>query len=306
MTCTVALTGATGFIGSTLRRALVASGHSVRALTRRDCAPENGVTWIRGDLSDTTGLQQLVNGAEAVVHCAGTVRGASRADFHRVNVAGTAALLEVIHKQSATPRLLLISSLAARHPQLSWYAASKAESEALLTRENGALRWTIFRPTAVYGPGDREMRPLFEWLLRGWLPTPQPAGGRFTLLHVEDLAGAVVQWLDTPHPGNETYEICDGMPGGYDARTLATLTAERLGKTVRVVPLPGRLLAIIARINLLIARTFQYAPMLTPGKVRELTHADWRADSGPFMRASGWTPRILFQDALTSHRLFFT
>lgn len=303
---TVALTGATGFIGSTLRRALVAAGHDVRALTRRDSPPEHGVTWIRGDLACPEILRQLVAGTTAVIHCAGAVRGAARADFDWVNVAGTAAVVTAARSQPAPPRFLLVSSLAARQPELSWYAASKAEAEALLAREGASLRWTVLRPTAVYGPGDREMRPLFQWLLRGVLPTPQPAGARFSLLHVDDLAAAVVQWLGAPHPGNGPFEICDGTPGGYDTQALAALAAAHLGRTVRIVRLPARLLGFLAGINLLLARLTRRAPMLTPGKVREITHGDWRADAGPFMHACGWAPRIRFQDALASHRLFFT
>lgn len=303
---TVALTGATGFIGSALRRALVGAGYSVRALTRRQLPRETGITWIRGDLADSDSLRELITGAGAIVHCAGAVRGASRADFDRVNVAGTANLLQVLRARPEPPRLLFISSLAARHPELSWYAASKAEAESLLARCDAALSWTIFRPTAVYGPGDREMRPLFRWLLRGWLPTPQPVHGRFSLLHVDDLSSAVLRWLEMPPPGNRLFELSDGEPDGYDARSLADIAATRLGRPVRILSLPAGLLRILARVNLLTSRMLRRSPMLTPGKVRELLHDDWRADAGPFMQASGWRPRMRFGDALAMQRLFFT
>lgn len=303
---TVALTGATGFIGSTLRRALVGAGYSVRALTRRHLPPEPGITWIPGDLADIDSLRELITGAGAVVHCAGVVRGASRAEFDRVNVAGTGNLLQVASARPGPPRLLFISSLAARHPDLSWYAASKAEAESLLARTDAALSWTIFRPTAVYGPGDREMRPLFQWLLRGWLPTPQPLHGRFSLLHVDDLSSAVLQWLEMPAPGNRVFELSDDEPGGYDARSLADIATARLGRPVRMLPLPAGLLKVLARVNLVSSRLLRRSPMLTPGKVRELLHDDWRADAGPFTQASGWHPRVRFGDALAMQRLFFT
>lgn len=302
----VALTGATGFIGTALRRALVNAGHPVSALTRRPMPAEPGVTWIRGQLHQPDSLRELLNGVGAVIHCAGVVRGASRAGFDHTNVDGTAAVIAALCLQSSPPRLLFLSSLAARHPTLSWYAASKAAAESLIARDGNAIRWCILRPTAVYGPGDREMRPLFQWLLRGVLPTPQPAGARFSLLHIDDLVAAVLCWLDTPGAVNAVYELCDGTPGGYDAALLAAATEAQSGQRVRVLRLPARLLEILARLNLLLAAVVGHAPMLTPGKVRELTHADWRADPAPFMEATGWRPRIRFADALAARRLFFT
>ena len=101
-----------------------------------------------------------------MVHGAGAVRGNSQADFDRVNVTGTATLLDAIADLPSPPRILLLSSLAAREPQLSWYAHSKREGEQQLEK-HPRLDWVILRPPAVYGPGDREMLPLFQAMSRG-------------------------------------------------------------------------------------------------------------------------------------------
>jgi nucleoside-diphosphate-sugar epimerase len=302
---TVALTGATGFIGTTLRRALADAGWHVRALTRTPRPSEPAVDWIHGDLASPAALARLVRDTGAVIHCAGTVRGASRVAFERVNVAGTAALLDAVRAMAPPPRFLFISSLAAREPGLSWYAASKAAAESLVHGLGTDVHWTILRPTVIYGPGDREMRPLFRWMLRGIVFTPQPPGGRFSLLHVDDLAAAIVRWLQRPAAAGLTCELGDGTDGGYDAAALAQTLRAR-GRTVRIVHVPGGLLRVLARANLAAARVVGRAPMLTPGKVRELLHPDWRADPGPFIAATGWSPRIRFLDALAAGTLFFT
>lgn len=302
----VALTGATGFIGSALCKALVESGYQVRALTRKPRPPSDNVVWVPGDLGNPPAVHALLEGAHTIIHCAGTVRGKSRAEFDRVNVEGTRGILSATRAHVPPPRLLFISSLAARSPELSWYAASKAAAEALIRDQGQDLSWTILRPTAVYGPGDREMRPLFQWLLRGVLPAPQPAGGRFSLLHVDDLIAAVLQWLRQPQGENATFELCDGTADGYDAETVARLVETHRGSRVCVLRLPPWLLRMVAGINLCLARASGGSPMLTPGKVRELTHPDWTADAGRFSRVSGWSPRIRFQDALEARRLFFT
>ena len=306
MSGTVALTGATGFIGSTLCQALVRGGFHVRALARKPQPPVTNVTWIYGDLGTPAALVSLLEGTHSIIHCAGAVRGKSQDEFNRVNLAGTRAIVTACLAQAHHPRLLFISTLAARLPELSWYAASKASAEHEIREHGHSLQWTIFRPTVVYGPGDREMRPLFQWLLHGILPTPQSPGSRFSLLHVDDLADAVMQWLRQPPTANATFELCDGTENGYDADTLARLVETHQGRRVRVLNLPVVLMRLAAEVNLCLARATGRSPMLTPGKVRELTHPDWTADAGDFTRATGWSPRIRFSDALAAGRLFFT
>jgi nucleoside-diphosphate-sugar epimerase len=141
-------------------------------------------------------LGRLVHGADAVIHCAGTVRGATKAHFNRVNVDGTARLVKLAIDHHPTPHFLLISSLAAREPHLSPYAASKRAGEAVLVKKSDKLFWTVFRPSAIYGPGDRELMPVFHWMKKGVAPILGSGNNRFSLLYVEDLAEAIVQWLD--------------------------------------------------------------------------------------------------------------
>ena len=89
------------------------------------------------------------------------------------------------------PRLLLLSSLAAREPELSWYAASKRGGEELLKTHTG-LDWIVLRPPAVYGPGDKEMLPVFRAMSRGIAPVPGETTSRISLVHVNDLVMAVI------------------------------------------------------------------------------------------------------------------
>lgn len=92
MNQTVAVTGATGFIGKYIIDNLLARGFHVRALTRTARAHVNdNLTWVRGSLEDTHSLSELVAGASAVVHCAGQVRGHKEEIFTRCNVDGQPA-----------------------------------------------------------------------------------------------------------------------------------------------------------------------------------------------------------------------
>ncbi len=297
----VALTGATGFIGGAIGRRLLEEGCAVRALCRpksaRGRSERPGLTWIPGSLEDGDSLARLVDGVDAVVHCAGAVRGARRRDFDRVNVDGLERIVRRA-RAAGVPRFLLVSSLAARAPWLSAYAASKRAGEALLAREAGAMRWTALRPPAVYGPGDRELRPLFAWIARGWLPVLNRADARFSLLYVDDLASAVVCWLRAGGGGGRVFELHDGRAEGYSWADVAGTAGRLLGRPVRRLALPASLLKGAAAVNLALALAAGRSPMLTPGKVRELRHPDWVCSNGPYHEATGWEPRVDLEAAL--------
>ena len=210
MTEQVALTGATGFIGQNLLTALDNSGYRTRALTRRPRTGPGAVSWVHGDLNNPQALDKLVDGCTAVIHCAGTVRGNSLDDFLEVNLRGTENLLEAAAKPAPRPRFLLISSIAARYPDYSWYSRSKSMAETLLMSDKySGMSRTIYRPSAVYGPGDREMRPLFRLMRRGYLFGPRIPGNRLSLIHVDDLVRAILLWLQAKQ-AQGTFELDDG------------------------------------------------------------------------------------------------
>jgi nucleoside-diphosphate-sugar epimerase len=295
----VAVTGATGFIGRVLLQRLIKEGWKVRALTRH-YQPDNETTqWIKGDLDDLVALQALVKDASAVVHCAGQVRGNSLGNFVRTNVEGTRNLVTASIRQDSPPRFLLMSSLAARQPELSWYAASKRMAEQVVIDHSSVLPYAIFRPTAVYGPGDKEMSPLFRVTRHGILPMVGEPAMRFGLLHVSDLVAAVLCWLSTSVPVQGVYELDDGTPGGYNSESVAAIAQDVWKRPVHCLFLPSSLVSLIASINLWSARLLGYLPMLTPGKVRELRHIDWVCDITPLTRAlPNWQPSVRLRDGL--------
>ena len=292
----IAVTGATGFIGQTICQQLSVDNYSVRVLVRdsRDASLDvfNGAEVVPGDLENQDSLNQLVSGADAVVHCAGKVRGATQAQFDRVNVDGTRNLLRAIKTTESGPRLLLISSLAAREPQLSFYAASKHRAERLLQDEGRDVAWTILRPPAVYGPGDREMLPIFRLMARGIAVTPGSPAARFSLLYVRDLGSAISAWLRTGAQQSQTFEIDDGRATGYDWRDICDVVEELCGRKIRVVRAASWCLDLPAWINSRIGAVFGTSPMLTTQKLRELRHEDWVSDSSAFRQAANWQPSM--------------
>jgi nucleoside-diphosphate-sugar epimerase len=296
------LTGATGFIGSTTARHLKAAGWQVRALVRRGSegrlAPGTVTECLEGSLEEPSSLRRLVKGVHAVIHCAGAVRGATRGDFDRANVEGVTRIVQAAVAQTVKPRFLLLSSLAAREPGLSHYAASKRRGERALAAEARVLQWVALRPPAVYGPGDKELLPLFRAMGRGVAPILAGPGARVSLLYVEDLAGAVLQWLDSRSETSGVFELHDGRARGYSWHDVMDTAARVCGRRVVPVPVPALLLKTTAAISLAISRLSGSAPMLTPGKVRELRHSNWVCDNAAWHQASGWTPRFSLEAGL--------
>ncbi len=269
----------------------------MRALARRPGSAGElaaaGCELVRGDLDDRDALQALVHDCRYVVHLAGAVRGARYGDFHRANVEGSRNLFLALAGQPEPPRLLFFSSLAAREPRLSWYGRSKKEAEDAL-RETAvtALPWTILRPPAVYGPGDRELLPLLRTMARGIAPLPGSAAARASLLHVDDAVSATLACLGAEAATGETFPLHDGREGGYSWRDIAEVVARQRDRRVRLLPLPRLLLDLVASGNLATARLLGRAPMLTPSKLRELRHPDWVADNAAITAATGWRPAI--------------
>ena len=302
MDFTIALTGATGFIGGRVASRLLAKGCKLKALTRptsnRSRLAGSHIHWVEGALEDFDSLSRLVRGVDAVVHCAGAVRGATQAHFDRSNVDGVARLVRAAVEQHPLPRFLLLSSLAAREPELSYYAGSKSRGEAVLAELTGNMPWVVLRPPPVYGPGDKEMLPLFRWMARGLAFEVGSDRARYSMLYVDDLAEAIYRCLLNEHPLNDVFELHDGHANGYSLRDIVTTIEHLTVKRVRTVKVPLTVLNVLASLNLNAARIFGYAPMLTPGKLSELRHPAWVCDNKAFMRRTGWTPRVTLEEGL--------
>jgi uncharacterized protein YbjT (DUF2867 family) len=283
-TRTLAVTGGTGFVGSHFLRFALAAGFDVRALTRGWKPPEDEIAWVDGALDRPDSLLKLVTGADAVIHVAGLINARSRADFEAVNVGGTANMIDAA-RRAGVRRFVHISSLAAREPGLSDYGWSKGKSERLVAASG--LDWTIVRPPAVYGPGDRETLELFRMARRGIVALPPR--GRFSLIHVEDLCRLILALLDHTDTWSETYEPDDGRERGWDHRHFARTLGRLYGRRAATLPMPRPVLRIAAGLDRLLRRG---RAKLTQDRVGYFCHPDWVIAAERRPPDSLWTPRV--------------
>jgi len=304
---TVAITGATGFIGRVLLKHLLDQGFRIKALYRPSSTtpPElsDSVQWLAGNLEDLASLRALVSDTDAIIHCAGAVRGSTLEQFKKVNADGVTRILQVAIEQNVA-RFILMSSLAAREPNLSFYAASKKLGEDALQDYSDKISWSILRPPAVYGPGDREMQPLLQLIKRGFVPIIGDRSAHFSLLYVDDLAEAVTCLLNTSQRSHgQCFELHDGHPDGYTWQQIADIAADLNGKGPRSFSIPRPLMQMIGSANVSLSRLVGYQPMLTPGKVREIFHPNWVCDNTAISMAIDWQPRVQFHEGMK--RLFY-
>lgn len=289
----VALTGATGFIGLHLVSALEEAGWRVRALVRRQPAPD---TWgsatpeiVRGSLGDGAAVDALLKDADAVIHLAGLIKAASREAFYSVNREGAADIARRARASIPGAHFLLVSSLAAREPQLSDYAASKRAGEQA-ARDGFGAPITVLRPPAVYGPGDRETLVFFQLARQPLVPLLGPAEARSALIHVTDLCALIVA-LMRESPRDSVLTAADARPAGYRWEEVLGEAARAVGnRRPRFVRAPTALLHTVALAGD-VGRLLGSANMLNSQKLRELRHPDWSVPERELARVEGWSPR---------------
>jgi uncharacterized protein YbjT (DUF2867 family) len=280
---TLAVTGGTGFVGEHLLRLALGGGYDVHALTRGWKPPEDEIDWVNGALDRPETLVKLCTGADAVIHVAGLISGSKQA-FEAVNVGGTAAMIDAARK-AGVRRFIHVSSLAAREPELSEYGRSKFRSERLVA--SSGLEWTIIRPPAVYGPGDRETLELFKMARRGFVALP-PAG-RFSVIHVEDLCRLILSVIDEPDTLSEIYEPDDGRDGGWQHQHFARTLSRIYGKRATTVSMPKLLMHGASRLDRLFRRK---RAKLTADRVNYFCHPDWVAKAERRPPAALWAPAV--------------
>jgi NADH dehydrogenase len=246
----VFVSGAAGVLGSRLVRALVKSGHSVRALvqpgdpfrSRLDGLPCE----IRlGDLERPETLGGVLDGVSTVMHLAAVILSPDPAAFDRINRRGTASLIAEAAR-AGVEHFVYVSSASVTYPRLTRYAESKLAGEALLKAEP-RLRHTIVRPTLVYDQGGGLEFMLFWRYLERFPVVPFVGDGRARKRPVwaEDIVAGLARIVGNPRSHGKTYNFSGAE--AVTIRELAELMLARRGQRKAFVHLPVGLCRLVAR-----------------------------------------------------------
>jgi nucleoside-diphosphate-sugar epimerase len=227
----ILVTGGTGFLGRHLARALLERGHRVRLMGRDFSAAGDlvaaGAAPVAADLRDRGAVIQACAGAGAVYHAGALSAPWGRsADFHAINVGGTAAVIAGC-KAHGVGRLIYVSSPsvifdgrdhydlteAVPYPRrfASVYSLTKKLGEDLVNAAAPELSAVIARPKAIFGPGDQALLPrLIAAARQRRLPQIGDGANLVDLTYVENVAHALVLALDAPAAIGKTYTITNG------------------------------------------------------------------------------------------------
>ena len=304
------VTGAGGFLGRALVRALTVRGDTVRALVRRaePALERTGVEVLLGDATDPRLLATAVAGVEVVFHLAGIRRAAERDAFWRVNVGATRLLLDACAAGApGLRRFVLAGSRAASAPSATgcreeeplrpaeWYGESKAEAERIAFLYADRLPVTVARPPRIMGPGDRENLLFFRLARAGWalgFGGPRP----LSWIDVDDCAQGMLRLADRPEAVGEAFFLAS------DERTsvqgLMVAAGEALGVKVRRVDVPGPLLTAAASLADLVTRATGKALPLNRKLARQLLVPGWVCDTGQAGARLGFTATTPLADSM--------
>ncbi|MES2270884.1 MAG: NAD(P)-dependent oxidoreductase [Pseudomonadota bacterium] len=289
----LAVTGATGFLGAATLDLALGAKMKINALTRSPQFPRKGVTWTPGALSDRDSLERLMADADAVLHIAGVVNAPDRKGFAEGNATGTMNVVDAM-RRTGVRRIVHVSSLAAREPQLSSYGWSKELAERHVMAS--ALDWTIVRPPAIYGPGDKDILDLFRMASKGVVMLPP--GGRLSVIEVSDLARLLLTLIeDRGDSLAQIYEVDDQTPGGWSHADFGRAIGMSVGRAVRTIATPRWLMNVSAVSDRMIRGR---KARLTQDRVGYYCHPDWVSRPEMAPPAELWQPQVATMDGLKS------
>lgn len=304
----VLVTGASGFVGSTLADELVKQGHEVRILVRRSSNLRNltsvALTPVEGDLRHPESLEQAIGDAEIVFHVAGVVTAPDREAFFASNAKGTENLVRAVNRAPSVRRMVYVSSLAAAGPG-DWKEIRREENEAHPVSDYGASKLAgekaleelktssvVVRPPAVYGPKDRGVLTFFEIVERGLSPKLGATGPDrlYSFVHVEDLVRGIILAGTSEEkfsPGEVFYISGDGE---HSWSEVMRLLAESMGKDPVTVPLPLPLLKLASGLCSAVTAVTGKALPLSLDKYKELSARSWACSNEKAKRRLGFKP----------------
>ncbi len=305
---TVLVTGATGFTGAVLTRKLCERGAKVRAIARpsskRDAFQGLPIEWVEGDVYDPVVVERAVAGVEVIFHVAAAYREAGITDdiYHKVHVESTQLLARAALGNPGFRRFVHISTVGVhghveRPPANEEYPFSpgdvyqqtKAAAELWIrdfAPKNG-LPFTVIRPAAIYGPGDRRLLKIFKMAAWPLVPVLGSARGQlYHLIHVDDLTEIFL--LAAVHPRAQGEVFIGGDPKALALADIVQVISAEYGRKARLIRVPAWPFFWAAAVCEAVCRPFGWSPPIYRRRVAFFTK-DRSFDTAKLRNLLGFT-----------------
>ena len=312
----ILVTGANGFVGSHICEALQSTGFDVRALVRKTSDLTNiehlGLEIVYGDLNDPDSLLAAIESTEAIINNAGVTKALDCDVFDRVNAAGTENILKATERSNPDiKRLIQISSTAASGPApsntpidedhpprpLTAYGKSKLAGERAVLAYRDRFPVTVLRPSAVYGPRDKEMLSFFKAVSFRLKPTFGTGECYINFTYVKDLAQAVARALSVDSPSGGVYFVAEKRRYSYSEA--GDIISEALGIKALDIHVPATVLRFAGKISEMAARWRNKASIFSADKAREISQRYWLVDTSRIENELGFISPTSFRDGVT-------
>jgi nucleoside-diphosphate-sugar epimerase len=312
----VLVTGATGFTGAVLARRLVEQGCVVRAIARHSAnagaLKDLPIEWFRGNVYDAEVVKAAVAGVQYIFHAAAAYRvsGLPDDEYRRVHETSTQLLAEAALSQPDFKRFVHVSTVGVHghveHPPANEetpfhpgdiYQQTKAEAELWLhafAREK-KLPYSVIRPAAIYGPGDRRLLKLFRLAVKPVFILLGYGQGLYHLIHVEDLVSGLL--LAAVHPAAQGEAFICGNRAAVTQADMGRSVCQALGRKCRILRLPAWPVFLAADLCELICKPLKIAPPLYRRRVAFFTK-DRSFDTSKIRERLGFAPKFSDEEGL--------
>ncbi len=306
------MTGGTGFIGSHLVEALILRGIGVRCLLRKSSNPkwikDLPIEYVRGDCRDQTSLKEAVKGVDQIFHLAGVTKAVKEETFFEMNARGTENLIQAcLEHNPHLQKFIYVSSQAASGPSpngnrkketdacmpVSPYGRSKRMGEELALAQARKLPLLILRPSAVYGPRERDIYTFFKLLSKGINLCTSNPDQRLSLCYVQDVVQAILLAAETQSSQGDIFFISDGQD--YPIETIGDAFAQALDVHAFRLCVPKWILMGIASFSEYVSSVSKKPSLINKGKVEEMVQKNWVCDITKAKALLGFDPMTLLK-----------
>ncbi len=318
----VALTGATGFIGSHIAEALMNHGFQIRVFVRRKTEfiakiEAKGAKVFVSHPDDTQTLKKAFENADTVIHCAGLTKALREQDYINVNVSFTKNILDSLDRQQ---KFIFLSSQAASGPSrndlptdentppapITYYGKSKLMAEYHIQQwaQKKHANYTILRPSVVYGPRERDMYCMFRLIKQGIMPLLNGGRMRLSIIHVHDLVKATIKTVMSPCD-NQIYFVSGDYGYSWEEVCKTIQWAVNRAKALKI-NLPVSVISPIACVFDTIALARGKPALLNSQKLIEIRQSSWLCSNRKIKNNLKWKPEVSLREGIrqTAHWYF--
>jgi nucleoside-diphosphate-sugar epimerase len=259
----------------------------------------------QGDCNDKSSLAEAVKGVDQVFHLAGVTKAVQEKTYFEVNALGTENLIDAcLQYNSHLQKFIYVSSQAAAGPcqdgnkkkesdrcePVSLYGQSKRMGEDFALAHAHELPLLILRPSAVYGPRDRDIYSFFKLLSKKIKPCLSGEEQHISLCYVRDIVQAILLASETKESDGEIFFLSDGQ--SYHWEEVGDIFAEAMGITPICIRVPEWMILGIASISEYFSKISGKPALLNKGKVEEMVQKNWVCDITKAKEVLGFEPIV--------------